>query len=235
MGDADPEDTKSLDSSGSAALAAEENHSSNSDMEHLEQEEAEMLEEEAGVEVGGRKGEEEEEVDELQTSVLSVLGGERDVDIQAPQTQELLVSAEDPHIEAEIVEFMQVVPPMALPPLPVLTLDPPSSTSTPIPSTTTCEAEELYSTPQGLHPPSILVPMNPTVESAALDDVKLSQISPKHSVLASQVTTQERDHTKPKPAKGLSSTDLPILLCGSAALVAVVGVVAYGAVAYCRK
>lgn len=212
MGDADPEDTKSLDSSGSAALAAEENHSSNSDMEH-----------------------QEEEVDELQTSVLSVLGGERDVDIQAPQTQELLVSAEDPHIEAQSVEFMQVVPPMALPPLPVLTLDPPSSTSTPIPSTTTCEAEELYSTPLGLHPPSILVPMNPTVESAALDDVKLSQISPKHSVLASQVTTQERDHTKPKPAKGLSSTDLPILLCGSAALVAVVGVVAYGAVAYCRK
>ncbi|GLD48358.1 bcl-2-like protein 13 isoform X1 [Lates japonicus] len=164
MGDVDPEDTKSLDSSDGAVLAGEENHSSNSDMVHLEREEVEMLEE---AEKEARRTEEEEEEDEeLQTSVLSVLGSERELvelreeeqDLQAPETEELLVSAEEPYVEKEPTEFRQVVPPMALPPLPIVRLDPPSTTSTPVPSTTTSEAEELYSI-QGLHPPSILTPM----------------------------------------------------------------------------
>ncbi|XP_076578626.1 uncharacterized protein LOC143315066 [Chaetodon auriga] len=245
MGDVDPEDTKSLDSSDGMALTAEENHSSNSDMVHLEREEAEMLEEAEKEEERGRRTEEEEEEDEeLQTSVLSVLGGERELvglreeeqDLQAPETEELLVSAEEPRMEREPAEFRQVVPPMALPPLPIVRLDPPSTTSTPVPSTTTSEAEELYST-QGLHPPSILAPMaaEPLIES--LEQLKFSQIPlsdvEEHSVEASQAAPE-----KPEPAalqkttKPLSSTEL---LCGGAALVAVVGVVAYGAVAYCRK
>lgn len=248
MGDMDPEDTKSLDSSDGAVLAGEENHSSNSDMVHLEREEVEMLEaaeKEATEEERGRKTEEEEEEDEeLQTSVLSVLGGERELvelreeeqDLQAPETEELLVSAEEPRVEKEPAEFRQVVPPMALPPLPIVRLDPPSTTSTPVPSTTTSEAEELYLN-QGLHPPSILSPLAAEPPAASLEQLKFSQIpltdADEHSVQESEVAPEKLDPqpTAPK-TKPLSSTEL---LCGGAALVAVVGVVAYGAVAYCRK
>ncbi len=249
MGDMDPEDTKSLDSSDGAVLAGEENHSSNSDMVHLEREEAEMLEEAekeaAEEEERARRTEEEEEEDEeLQTSVLSVLGGERELvelreeeqDLQAPETEELLVSVEEPHTEKEPVEFMHVVPPMALPPLPIVRLHPPSATSTPVPSTTTSEAEELYSI-QGLHPPSILAPMAAEPPTESLEQLKFSQIPlldvEEHSAEASQVAPEKPEPTAPpKTSKPLSSTEL---LCGGAALVAVVGVVAYGAVAYCKK
>lgn len=250
MGDVDPEDTKSLDSSDGAALAGEENHSSNSDMVHLEREEAEMLEEaekEAAEEERARRTEEEEEEDdELQTSVLSVLGGERELvelreeeqDLQAPETEELLVSAEEPHMEREPAEFMQVVPPMALPPLPIVKLHPPSATSTPVPSTTASEVEELYSI-QGLHPPSILAPMGAEPPIESLEQLKFSQIPlsdvEEHSAEASRAAPEKPEPQPallPKTTKPLSSTEL---LCGGAALVAVVGVVAYGAVAYCRK
>ncbi|CAK6950037.1 bcl-2-like protein 13 [Scomber scombrus] len=257
MGDADPEDTKSLDSNDGAVLAGEENHDSNSDMVHLEREEAEMLEEaereaaEAGEEERRRRTEEEEEEDEeLQTSVLSVLGGEKelvelreeDQDLQAAETEEILMSAEETDEEKEPAEFMHVVPPMALPPLPIVRFDPPSATSTPVPSTTTSEAEELYST-QGLHPPSILAPIEvePLVESETLEQLKFSQIPlsdvEEHSVKASQAEPEklEPQPANPKTTKPKSSTGLPVMLCGGAALVAVVGVVAYGAVAYCKK
>ncbi|XP_010738951.3 bcl-2-like protein 13 [Larimichthys crocea] len=245
MGDVDPEDTKSLDSGNETALAGEENHSSNSDMVHLEREEVEMLEEAEKEEERARRTEEEEEDDEeLQTSVLSVLGGERELvelreeeqDLQAPETEGLLVSAEEPHMEREPAEFRHVVPPMALPPLPIVRFDPPSTTSTPVPSTTTAEAEEVYSL-QGLHPPSILAPMaaEPLIES--LEQLKFTQIPlsdvEEHSVEASQEAPENPESTaQPKTTKPLSSTEL---LFGGAALVAVVGVVAYGAVAYCRK
>ncbi|XP_029968941.1 histone-lysine N-methyltransferase SETD1A-like [Salarias fasciatus] len=241
MGDVDPEDAKSLDSSDGAALAAEENHSSNSDMVHLEREEAEMLEE---AESRGRTGEEEEEEDEMQTSVLSVLGGERELvalreeeqDLHAPETEELLVSAEEPRREREPVEFRHVVPPMALPPLPIVKLHPPSTTSTPVPSTTTSEAEEPYPS-QGLLPPAILSAMAAEPPAASPEQLRFSQVplSDEHSEKESQAAAEKPEPPPPPPApetKPLTSTEL---LCGGAALVAVVGVVAYGAVVYCRK
>ncbi|XP_034719816.1 bcl-2-like protein 13 [Etheostoma cragini] len=246
MGDMDPEDTKSLDSNDEVVLGGEENHSFNSDLVHLEREEVELIEE-AGKKEGARRTEEEEEDDEeLQTSVLSVLGGERELselreeeqDVLAPETEEVLVSAEEPYVEKKPAEFMQVVPPMALPPLPIVRLDPPSTTSTPVPSTTASEVEELFST-QGLHPPSILARMAEEPSSESLEQLKFSQIPlsdvKEHSAKASQKATEKPEPPKPtapKTPKHLSSTEL---LCGGAALVAVVGVVAYGAVAYCRK
>lgn len=233
MGDMDPEDTKSLDSSDGAALTGEENHSSNSDMVHLEREEAEMFEE------ADKEEEKEEEDEELQTSMLSVLGGERELveevqDLCAPETEEPQVSAEEPHLERRPAEFMQVVPPMALPPLPIVKLDPPSTTSTPVQSTATTEAEEHYST-QGLHPPSILVPLSAEAPMENIKEQKFSQIPlsdvEEHLVEASEAAP-EKATALSKTAQPLSSTEL---LCGGAALVAIVGVVAYGAVAYCRK
>ncbi|XP_072311233.1 uncharacterized protein [Eucyclogobius newberryi] len=216
MEDADIGDTHSLDSSGSGIQASDENHSSSSEAEAFGQEE------EQGSEIG-RRGE------ERMTCGLSELCMETEDDIQAPQTVELLVSAEEPHIETKPAEFMQVVPPMALPPLPILQLDPPSTTSTPVFCTTAGETEEFLSTPQGLHPPSILTPINPPIVKTAADDLGSSQ---KHSV---QASSPQRDHSKSKPAKIQTITEMPVLLCGGAALVAVVGVMAYGAVALLRK
>ncbi|KAM9327608.1 uncharacterized protein KZ484_019073 [Pholidichthys leucotaenia] len=238
MGDIDPEDTNSLDSGDGMILTTEENHSSNSDMVHLEREEAEMLEE-ADRERARRR--EEEEDDEMQRSVLSILGEEKGLgelreeeqDLQAPETEELLVSSEEPQVEEEAVEFRQVVPPMALPPLPIVRLDPPSTTSTPVASATTSEVEDLYST-QGLHPPSILAPVAPQLPAVSLQfsQLPLSDVD-KHSGKKSKMASeeQERQPTAPK-TKPLSTTEL---LYGGAALVAVIGVLAYGAVVYCRK
>ncbi|XP_043963711.1 bcl-2-like protein 13 [Gambusia affinis] len=216
MGDMDPEDTKSLDSNDGPVLAGDENHSSNSDMVHLEREEAEMLEEKEG-----RRWRDEDE--ELQASVLSILSVERELaelDLQAPEAKELLVSAEEPH-----AEFRHVVPPMALPLLPILKLDPPSTTTTPVPSTTASEVDEHYST-LGLHPPSILQPKAPELQTEESPEATFSQIplqdDGEHSVKAAAA---------PK-TKSLSSSEL---LFGGAALVAVVGVVAYGAVVYSKK
>lgn len=234
--DPDPEDAKSLDSNDGAALAGEENHSSNSDMVHLEREEAEMLEEAEREERGKRTGEDEDEEDEMQTSVLSVLGGDRELvalreeeeSLQAPESEELLVSAEEPLREKEPVEFRHVVPPMALPPLPIVKLHPPSTTSTPVPSTTTSEAEEVFPSP-GLLPPSILSAMAAEASAAGPEQLQFSQVplSDEHSEKESQGPPPPDPETKPLTSTGL--------LCGGAALVAVVGVVAYGAVVYCRK
>ncbi|XDV28911.1 hypothetical protein PO909_032104 [Leuciscus waleckii] len=71
VGMMDPEDVKSLDSAEGVALAEEqsENNSSNSDIVHVEREDAELLEE------GGETVEE----GELQSSVLSVLGSESEL------------------------------------------------------------------------------------------------------------------------------------------------------------
>ncbi|RVE56621.1 hypothetical protein OJAV_G00223360 [Oryzias javanicus] len=216
MGDVDPEDAKSLDSSDGAALTGEENHSSNSDMVHLERDEVEMLEE------GEKRKEEEEEEDdeELQASVLSV-----ESELQAPETVELLVSAEEPRTGRE---FRHVVPPMALPPLPIVRLDPPSATSTPVPSTTASEAEEPYSI-QGLHPPSILAPILPDPSETKPGEPAFSQIPLTDA--EEHLKPQKKEPTAPK-TEALSSVEL---LLGGAALVAAVGVLAYGALAYCKK
>lgn len=237
MDDIDPEDTKSLDSCDGAVLAGEENHSSNSDMVHLEREEAEMLEEAEEEKVKATE-EEEEEDEELQTSVLSVLDGEKelmelredDEDLHAPETKELLVCAEETHVVREPAQFRRAIPPMTLPPLPIVKLHPPSTTSTPVPSTTASEAEELYSS-EGLHPPSILAAEPPaeSLKQKKCSQIPLSSVE-EHSVKASPAALRKTDpQAAPKTSKPLSSTGL---LCGGAALVAVVGVVAY---AYCRK
>lgn len=225
MGDVDPEDTKSLDSS--EALTAEENHSSNSDMVHLEREEAEMLEEAEKEEEKERRTEEEdeeEEDEELQTSVLSILGGERELgeveqEPHVPVTEELLVSA----------GFTHAAPLTALPPLPIVRLDPPSTTSTPVHSITTAEAEELYCA-QGLHPPSILTPAAPETPVESIEQEKSQQIP-----LPDQSSGEAAQAAASQPKTTTASLSSTELMCGGAALVAIVGVVAYGAVAYCRK
>ncbi|KAM8883955.1 uncharacterized protein ACB058_000328 [Synchiropus picturatus] len=149
------------------------------------------------LEVGARA---EEEQEQMQSSVLSVLGTEKD--LQAIRQEEHLEAQREKQRE----EFRQVLPPMALPPLPVVLLDPPSTTSTPDPSTSS-EVEDLHPL-SGLQPPSIL--------SAK------AQVETVPEPSFSQAPSQPR-------------SELPALLCGGALLVAVVGVVTAAALAYCRK
>lgn len=211
MGDVDPEDAKSVDSSDGVVLTGEKNHSSNSDMVHLEREEAE------------ERREKEEEDEELQESELSML--------QTLEAEEVLVSLEEPHVEREPSEFRRVVPPMALPPLPIVKLDPPSTTSTPVPSATTSEVEELHPS-QGLQPPSILVPTAAEPPQQGLDRAGFSDTSLLEAEEHSVKPTPPSEQGRAAKTKSLSSSEL---LLGGAALVAVVGVVAYGAVVYCKK
>nr|XP_046153121.1 bcl-2-like protein 13 [Oncorhynchus gorbuscha] len=255
----DTEDTKSLDSSDGVVHLAEErseNHSSISDMVHLEREEEEMLAEEEEEE-DGSLGEEEE----LQASVMSVLGGERELaELREEEldTQELLPSSEVSADHQETMDLMMSVAeelfvqeePAEVShattvsmPMPVWKLEPPSASSTPVPSIPTLSelhSELQYSMQEQLHPPPVLGPGAPQPP-----DERQTNSQPESSVSlhAAQETqeippvTQEvpPEKTEAEPATWLPATELPVLLCGGAAMVAIVGVLAYGAVAYCRK
>ncbi|XP_071242167.1 bcl-2-like protein 13 [Salvelinus alpinus] len=259
MGDMmDPEDTKSLDSSDGVVHLAEErsgNHSSISDMVHLEREEEEMLAEEE--EEDGSLEEEEE----LQASVMSVLGGEGELaELREEEldTQELLPSSEVSADQQETMDLMMSVAeelfvqeePSEVShattvsmPMPVWKLEPPSASSTPVPSIPTLaelHSELQYSMQEQLHPPPVLGPGAPQPP-----DERQTNSQPESSVSlpAAQETqeippvTQEvpPEKTEAEPATSLPATELPVLMCGGAAMVAIVGVLAYGAVAYCRK
>ncbi|XP_034019316.1 uncharacterized protein si:ch211-214j24.14 [Thalassophryne amazonica] len=212
-------DVESLNSSDGAALAGEENHSSNSDMVHLECEEDEMMEEAENLRAEAPEEHRVREDEEMHTSVLQGFGQESEEEqgLQAQDVGELLVLAEELPVETQI---RKVVPTKVLMPIPIVKLAPPSDTSTPLPSSTTSETEEPYSI-QGLHPPPILTQM--TSDSQTLRQPTVSQA---HSVKESEMSPQK---TGPKM---LSSSEM---MCGGAVLVAVLGVVAYGAMTYCRK
>lgn len=254
----DSEDTKSLDSSNGVVHLAEErseNHSSISDMVHLErEEEEEILAEEKE---DGSLGEEEE----LQASVMSVLGGEGELaELREEEldTQELLPSSEVSADHQETMDLMMSVAeelfvqeePSEVShattvsmPMPVWKLEPPSASSTPVPSIPTLaelHSELQYSMQEQLHPPPVLGPGAPQPPDESQTN---SQPESSVSLPAAQETqeippvTQEvlPEKTEAEPATSLPATELPVLLCGGAAIVAIVGVLAYGAVAYCRK
>jgi len=272
---ADREEIKSLDGSNSSSdsggggphgAAGEErsdNHSSLSDMVHLEKEEAEMLMLAEAQKVAAELGEEDEEEEELQSSVLSVLGGdselaelreEEELDQATRGTAVALLEEEPLHRSV-----MQVVPPMALPPLPIVRLEPPSSTSTPVPAPAVAEPEQqlqLSALQAQLHPPPVLAAAatGGPEEGTAGGSPPLDRAPHPVEEAATAATAAAASHGAPAPAEaeseekaGMENTgpkkqgperspgELPMMLCGGAALVAVVGVVAYGALVYSRK
>ncbi|XP_071188640.1 bcl-2-like protein 13 [Salvelinus alpinus] len=257
----DPEDTKSLDSSDGVVHLAEErseNHSSISDMVHLEREEEILVEEEEEEEEEeGSLGEEEE----LHASVMSVLGGggdmsefrEEELDTQEllpssevsadhQETMDLMMSvAEELFVQEEPVEVSYAT--TASMPMPVWKLEPPSASSTPVPSIPTLaelHSELQYSMQEQLHPPPVLGPGAPQpLDQSQTNSQPESSVS-LHTAQETQEippVTQEvpPEKTEAELATSLHATELPVLLCGGAAMVAIVGVLAYGAVAYCRK
>ncbi|CAL8337810.1 unnamed protein product [Arctogadus glacialis] len=280
MGDPDPEDAKSLDSSeGGVLLPGEENHSSPSDMVHLEREDEdeEEEEEEEAEEVETAGGEEE---DDMQSSVLSMLGGEQELEeLRREQEQQEEEEEEQPrHLSSQLLvaaaedalraggrhHLSGREASTATAPMPIFKLQPPSSTSTPVPSITSpssssssssCRPSEVveeqrYSR-QELLPPPVLVPVvagqpaaAAAAESRAPDQPRFSQVPlgsvgeekvPGHGTPQNPTTEAPAAAAAAAAAEPAGSTDLPMMLCGGAVLVAVVGVVAYGALAYGRK
>ncbi|CAL8386131.1 unnamed protein product [Gadus morhua 'NCC'] len=269
MGDPDPEDAKSLDSSeGGVLLPGEENNSSPSDMVHLERED----EEEEAVETEEEEEEEEaeevetaggEEEDDMQSSVLSMLGGEQELEELRREQEEEEEEQQPRHLSSQLLVAVAEdalraggrrhlsgrEASTATAPMPIFKFQPPSSTSTPVPSITSSSScrpsevveEQRYSR-QELLPPPVLVPVvagQPAAAAAAADQPRFSQI-PLGSVGDEKVpghrTPQNPTTEAPAAAaEPAGSTDLPMMLCGGAVLVAVVGVVAYGALAYGRK
>ncbi|XP_029521735.2 bcl-2-like protein 13, partial [Oncorhynchus nerka] len=252
----DPEDTKSLDSSDGVVHLAEErseNHSSISDMVHLEREEKILAEEEED----GSLGEEEE----LQACVMSVFGGGGDmsefreeeldtqellpsseVSVDHQETMDLMMSvAEELFVQEEPVELSHAT--TASMPMPVWKLEPPSASSTPVPSIPTLaelHSELQYSMQEQLHPPPVLGPGAPQPPDQSQTNSQPESLASLHTAQETQEippVTQEvpPEKTEAELATSLHATELPVLLCGGAAMVAIVGVLAYGAVAYCRK
>ncbi|XP_052438156.1 bcl-2-like protein 13 [Carassius gibelio] len=208
VGMMDPEDAKSLDSAEGVALVEEqsENNSSNSDIVHVEREDAELLEE------GGETVEE----GELQSSVLSVLGSESElaaVQEEAP-TAELVQTATELTVE-EIPpppssEQEHPAAPAASFPVPE-----PELQSQPVPA----PVEPQSSPPPDLEPEGVQA----TQEQEILHEVKAFS------------TAHDHPEVQMKSVPQPESSDLPVLLYGGAALVAVAAVLAFGALAYRKK
>lgn len=181
VGGMDPEDVKSLDSNEGVALAEErsENNSSNSDIVHVEREEAELLEE------GGEGG-------AIEESMMSVLGTEselaelreefRDQTPPVPMSGEAdstapasLISLEEP-VVIETPAVLSAEPSLAssepelLPPAPEAAVPPPSEPEPPAPlSVPTVEPEaepEPVAAPTPV-PAEVAPPPSPAKEAPA--------------------------------------------------------------------
>lgn len=218
IGIMDPEDVKSLDSAEGVATAEEqsENNSSNSDIVHVEREDAELLEE------GGEAVEEAE----LQSSILSVLGSESE--LAAVREEVPLVSIEQPNVVSEVSD--DPVPVEKENPAhhaaPVSSFLVPELQSQPDPLPAPVEPQSMSLNKDLLSdivPPPYLEPepLQATLEKEALPGVEQKTTSP----------AQEPPVQKQSP----ESCDLPVLLYGGAALVAIVAVLACGVLAYRKK
>uniref|UniRef100_A0A8C1FF62 BCL2 like 13 n=1 Tax=Cyprinus carpio carpio TaxID=630221 RepID=A0A8C1FF62_CYPCA len=210
VGMMDPEDAKSLDSTEGVALVEEqsENNSSNSDIVHVEREDAELLEE------GGETVEE----GELQSIVHGVLGSESELTAvreEAP-TAEPVETATEPTVE-------EIPPPPATPaavssfPVPE-----PELQSQPVPAPVEPQSS----------PPSDL---EPEVVQATLEQEILPEVDLKTSSLVHDLPVLTPPEVQMKSVPQPESSDLPVLLYGGAALVAIAAVLAFGALAYRKK
>lgn len=278
VGTLDPEEAKSLEPSEALLLAEErsENHSSISDIVHLEREEAELLEE----------AERQAEDVELQSSVMSVLGTEKELaelrveqeaqalrgdapELKAPKTMEMLMSVEEPELQEEPEEvvwpLLSSTPPPAIP-------EPPASVHLPAvpamspPVLVDPEFQPLREVPPS--PPRL--EQQPTGKAHKEPQEEVKKVEKKEEsrkarriplvATAPPVDTQTAPQKEPvAPLAEEESFDIPVkegpltqqpeppvspppsafelttLLYGSAAVVAVMGMVAYGALALSRK
>ncbi|XP_037624519.1 bcl-2-like protein 13 [Sebastes umbrosus] len=253
----DPEDIKSLDSNEGVALAEErsENNSSNSDIVHVEREDAELLEE--GGEIGA--------IDE---SMMSVLGTESDLaalreeyreqtppvpvsadaDSTAPAS---LLSLEDP-VVIETPASLSAEPPLVLepelPPLvpeaaaepepaaplsvPAVEPEPepePAAATAPVPAevATPSQAKETPAEPEATSEPE--QEPEPVAVPPQSEEPEPETVAEPAAVAPIESPAEE------PPVQLEPESDLPELLYGGAALVVLAAVMAYGVISYRRK
>ncbi|XP_052008868.1 bcl-2-like protein 13 [Xyrauchen texanus] len=249
VGMMDPEDINSLDSAEGVALAEEqsENNSSNSDIVHVEREDAELLE-------GGETVEEEE----LQSSVLSVLDSESELAAVReeatpepdPPAREPVVSIEEPVVltetppkvsdapppasveQEQVVSYAAAVTVVSEPEL-QSQLAQPKAVPIPVESPPTSPVKESL--------PAMAPPPDPETEPVFYQATLEQEILPKaeqKSTLLTQDHPFSTDSEAPVQKQSVpqpDSSDLPVLLYGGAVLVAIAAVVAFGALAYRKK
>ncbi|KAL6107120.1 bcl2l13 [Pungitius sinensis] len=248
VGAMDPEDIKSLDSNEGAALAEErsENNSSNSDIVHVEREDAELLDE--GGEVGA--------IDE---SMLSVLGTESEL---AELREEFGGHTADPASLLSLEEPVVMETPASLSAEPSLvSLEPEAAAAAasvaavePAPEPETQLAAETALVPSDVAPQSVAkeTPAAPIAISEAASEQEWEaepvtvaaqpeepepepEAVPGELLLAEALVAPaeppaEDPPTQPEPESGLQA-----MLCGGAALVVLAGVLTYGVMSYRRK
>lgn len=258
----DPEDVKSLDSNEGVALAEErsENNSSNSDIVHVEREEAELLEE-------------TDEGAAIEASLMSVLGTESDLaairDEYREQTPLIplsseaeasapasLMSLEEPvvidtpaslsSLEAELTEVapeaaapaeeLQAVPasgPVSEPaPVPV-EVEPIAVVSEPLIESTPAQEEVKISSEMAAE-----VELEPTVVPPVSESQSQAEQETEALVLeaaAPPVEAPAQEIPVEPPVEPESESDFPVFLYGGAALALLTAVIAYGVISYRRK
>lgn len=257
VGVMDPEDVKSLDSNEGVALAEErsENNSSNSDIVHVEREEAELLED--GGEVGA--------IDE---SMMSVLGTESElaelreefrdqtppVPASAPAS---LLSLEEPVVietpailsaepslissEPELPPPVPAAPPPSEPaPLSVPAVEPepepePASVTAPVPVEVAPpplakEAPEAPAEPETISEPAPGQEPEPVTVPPQPEPETVAEPVALLAAPPAPEAPAEEPPVQPEP-----ESELPVLLYGGAALVVLAAVMAYGFISYRRK
>ncbi|XP_036440510.1 bcl-2-like protein 13 [Colossoma macropomum] len=262
VGVMDPEDAKSLDSAEGVASAEErsENNSSNSDIVHVEREEAELLEE----------GREPTEEGELQESMLSVLGSESEL---AALRAELREDAPPPATVHELMEppeesIVIMEPPASLgASAPVVALEPESPAPLASPAAAAPPVPDPEPEPHPAQPEPVLAPVEPQLPSPFKEPPPATAAEPEaepepqpepvqappeqeppalepqvvqevQAVQAAPAPAQEPPVLPPAAAPVQTEpgpSELPVLLYGGAALVAIAALVAYGALAYRKK
>ncbi|XP_051917693.1 bcl-2-like protein 13 isoform X2 [Hippocampus zosterae] len=256
----DPEDIKSLDSNEGIALAEErsENNSSNSDIVHVEREEAELLEE------GGESG-------AIEESMMSVLGTESELAQLreesssripvAPETLEepaSLISLEEPVVietplslstEPSLISLEPELPlpapvaaapppsePQPVTPLPVPVVEPasePERAAAPVPAEAApCSPAKWAQTaePEAASEPQLEpVTVAPQDEAEGLSELNVpSAETPVPVAPVLAVTEETRMPADP-------ASELQFLLYSGAALMLLTAVMAYGVISYRRK
>lgn len=224
VGMMDPEDLKSLDSAEGVALVEEqsENNSSNSDIVHVEREDAELLEE----------GVDTVEEAELQSSVLSMLGSESELAaIREEVLSEPAVSVEQPNVLAEIPPKVSDDPPPVSVEKQKLVHRDAAVTSFPVPELQS--QPELVPAPVEPQSTSIIKePVLKTLEKEALPGAEQKATSAQDLPVSTSTESQVQTKSVPQP----ESSDRSVLLYGgAAALVAIAAVLACAVLAYRKK
>lgn len=206
VGTMEPEDAKSVDSGEGVASAEErsENNSSNSDIVHVEREEAELLEEGEAVEEG-----------ELQESMLSVLGTESELEALREELRKEASSPQQPVSEApeslmsleEQIVILDAPPSLVAAAVPPVDIEPKSLTSScptvladapidNVPESLTLSSPTVIADAPVEVEPEYLAPSSSTILADAPVDVELE--CSVHPSLPIAATTQVLD-PEPEP------------------------------------